>query len=173
MAIPASGTATPSISQAAFLKLTTAQQDAYVEKQLTGFGGTFKPPAGSQYGQYAGDSALAFYKGLRTSGETPIVALAVVYSQWLGQGLTGAVGDIVGATGTALGATATGIETASIIPSWADGLAGLLSDLESPQTWLRIAEGILGILLIATAVSHMTGAGNAVGKAARALPLVT
>jgi hypothetical protein len=47
-----------------------------------------------------------------------------------------------------------------------------LNALGDPHLWLRIAEGILGIILIATAVSKMTGAGSAIGKVARKVPLV-
>jgi hypothetical protein len=152
--------ATP--SQKTFLGWSTAQQDAYLEGVFSGYGGTFQ-----------GMSAEDYYKSLRTEGESPVTALAKVYSQWLGQGTGKAVGSEITALGASTAAVETGIQTASILPSWSTGLATLLGDLESPKTWLRIAEGILGIVLIGTAISHMTGAGSAVGSAARKIPLVT
>jgi hypothetical protein len=165
MAIPASGsslTPTPTPSQKTFLGWSTARQDAYLEGVLAKYGGT-----------YQGMSALEYYESLRQKGDAPAVALSVVYSQWLGQGTGSAIGKELGALGASTSDVQTGIDTASILPSWSTGLASLIGDLESPRTWLRIAEGILGILLVATAISHMSGAGSAVGKAARTLPLVT
>lgn len=163
MAIPASGSSiTPTPSQKTFLGWSVAQQDSYLEGVFSKYGGSYK-----------GMTALEYYQSLRQKGDTPTTALAVVYAAFLATGTGSTVGKIIGATGAATSDVQTGIDTTSLLPSWADGLASLLSDLESPKTWLRIAEGLLGILLIATAVSHMTGAGSAVGKAARALPLVT
>jgi hypothetical protein len=59
----------------------------------------------------------------------------------------------------------------------ASGVPGLsqigafFGNLGNPHMWLRIAEGILGILLIATAVSKLAE-GSAIGQAARKIPLV-
>ena len=163
MAIPATGSSiTPSPSQKTFLGWSVAQQDTYLEGVFSRYGGTFQ-----------GMTAVEYYQSLRGKGDTPTTALAIVYSQWLGQGTGKAVGDELGALGAATSDVETGIDTTSLLPSWSTGLATLLGGLESPGTWLRVGEGILGILLIATAVSHMTGAGSAVGTAVRKIPLVT
>jgi hypothetical protein len=163
MAIPASGSSvTPTPSQKTFLGWSVAQQDAYLEGVFSKYGGTYK-----------GLSAVAYYEQLRGEGRTPVTALPIVYSAFLASGTGRAVNSELVALGAATQDVSTGIQTASILPSWSTGLASLLGDLESPKTWLRIAEGILGIVLIGTAISHMTGAGSAVGKVARKIPLVT
>jgi len=50
-------------------------------------------------------------------------------------------------------------------------IGGFFRDLTKESTWLRIAEGILGILLVATAISKIAGNSSA-GHAVRKLPLV-
>jgi hypothetical protein len=73
-------------------------------------------------------------------------------------GLGDAIGKAVTAGGTAVGAVDTGVSTASYLPSWATGLGTLLGDLTNKNTWLRVAEGLLGIILIAVGLAHMTHA---------------
>lgn len=71
-----------------------------------------------------------------------------------------------------VGQTASNAAVAAAKAAGLGGVEGFLAKLGDPHLWLRIAEGILGIILIATSVSKLTGAGSAVGKVARKVPLV-
>jgi hypothetical protein len=153
-------------------KMSAAQQDAF----FTGYFATFKSTVTAAWvandpslAPYQGDSALQMYQALAAAypGSTPLQRGATVYQAWLANGLGSTVQKIVGAAGTALGATATGVETASYVPSWASGLAGLLAALTSKNTWLRVVEVTIGALLLAVGLNKVLGnpAGKAVGTA--------
>jgi hypothetical protein len=137
----------------------------------------------AQYGTYRySNSAKTPYNGMdaaqiyaylakQSPGSSPY-ELAVATSDLL---LSSAVGADIGAgidTGaTALGDTLTGVQTASILPSWADGLASFLGFVTSAAGWVRVLKVAIGGLLVVIGVSHMTGASNAVSQAARKVPL--
>jgi hypothetical protein len=153
-----------------------APTDAYFEGILSKYGGVYTAnPSAPKLNQYAGLTAVEMYQALRKTGDSPTLAAAIVYEAWLGEGIGRGVVKAVSAGGAAVGDSAKG--TATGLTAFAGGPFGSITSfiglLETPATWLRIAEGAVGILLIATAVSHMSGAGSAIGKAARALPLVT
>lgn len=107
--------------------------------------------------------------------------LAAPYSPYqLAEGVVGEleIGKVPGAIATgivgganALGDVAQGIQTASILPSWTNGLTSFLSFLTSRSSWVRIAEGVIGALLILSAVSSLA-AGTPVGKLAAKVPLI-
>jgi hypothetical protein len=83
----------------------------------------------------------------------------------------GATSAAIGALGTDTAASETGIDTASILPSWASGLTGLLSDLTSENIWLRVAKIAVGSVMIIVGLLGITGADKAVATAAKgALP---
>lgn len=70
-------------------------------------------------------------------------------------------GNIVAGSGQAAASYVPGIQQ----------VGQFFNDLTNPHMWLRIAEGVLAVLLIATAVSKLAGNTGA-GKAARKIPLV-
>lgn len=73
--------------------------------------------------------------------------------------------------GSAVAAAGTGVANANFLPPWANGLAGFLSNLTTAALWIRIAKVVVGGALLLIGVAHMTGAGGAVAKAARSVPL--
>lgn len=89
----------------------------------------------------------------------------------LSSGVGATVGAAANTAGTALGGVATGVETASLLPSWADGLTNLLGALANKNTWIRVAKVIVGGVLLIVGLVHITGADNAVATAARKVPL--
>jgi hypothetical protein len=95
-------------------------------------------------------------------------ALALAVSDAIGgavKGVGGAIakaGGIVGGLPQNVG-DAVGKGLVSTVEPLA-GIAGVLSTLTSPNTWLRIGEGVLGIVLIAVGVVAITKSTNA-GKA--------
>ena len=101
---------------------------------------------------------------------TPDAAAEAVEELAVTQGLTQAVGSGTSSLGTALTGTESGL-SASVLPSWADGLAGLLSALTSANTWIRVSKVIIGGVLVIVGLVHVTGADNAVATAARKVPL--
>ncbi len=71
----------------------------------------------------------------------------------LGNVITGGLSGAVGATGTAL-----------------TDLSGFVSALSQKATWVRIGEGVLGLVMIAiglTMISKGTAVGNAAGTAVK------
>lgn len=144
-------------------KMSAAAQDKFFTTYFAAYGGTVTAAWVKQdaaLAPYAGKTALQMYQALKTAfpSATPLQRGSTVFQTWLGQGASSALAQVVGAEATAIGDTATGIQTASILPSWADGLASLLGDLTSKALWIRVAEGLLGLLLIAVGVAHMTHA---------------
>jgi hypothetical protein len=55
------------------------------------------------------------------------------------------------------------------IGSWAEGLTHVLAALVNPNTWLRIGETVLGLLLIAVGTAKLTRAVPIAHKVARAI----
>lgn len=144
-------------------KMSAAQQDKF----FTGYFKTFKSTVTAAWAKndpflapYEGDSALQMYQALRAAypASTPLQRGATVYKAWLVNGLGSAVQKIVGADSAALGATATGIQTASYVPSWSDGLAELLANLASGALWIRVGEVALGLILVAVGLARVTSA---------------
>ena len=151
-------------------KMSAAQQDAFFTKYLALFKGTVA--AGwvandPSLAPYEGDTALQMYEALQAAypAATPLQRGSTVYQAWLANGLGSAVQKIVGAAGTALGAAATAITTADYLPSWSTGLAGFLSALTSKNTWIRTAEVVIGLVLLAVGLNKALG--NPAGKAAK------
>ena len=70
---------------------------------------------------------------------------------------SGGLGSTIGGVGSAAQATHTGI----------DAVGAFFNRLTEANTWLRIAEGALGIILIAVALAKLTGADNAIAKTAK------
>jgi hypothetical protein len=158
-------TATPTFAE--LEKMTPAQQDSF----FTGYFATFKGTVTGAWvandpalKPYEGDTALEMYGALKTAfpTATPLQRGSTVYQAWLVNGTGSAVQKIVGASGAALGAVATGVETASIVPSWADGLASFLADLTSSGTWIRVAKVAIGGVLVIVGLVQLTGTGKVI-----------
>lgn len=111
------------------------------------------------YGQTLKPKATPDEAGASTEALAGLEALGVA----AGTAATGAAG--------ATSSSATGLEKASYLPSWADGLAAFLSALTSAATWIRVVKVVTGGALLIIGVAHMTGASNAVAQAARKVPL--
>lgn len=89
-------------------------------------------------------------------------------------------GSNIPGIGSAVGQGNDNLGVPNNIPSPTDALSGIastLSALSSPNTWLRIGEGLLGLLLITVgvvAITKSTDAGKAVAntavKAAKVIP---
>jgi hypothetical protein len=152
--------------------MAAPQNDAYFEKIFSGYGGVYTANAlEPQLNPYAGMTAVAMYRALRAKGDAPALAAAIVYEAWLGEGIGSATAKSLGAGGSALGDVSQGISRTNLFGGPFGSLESFIGALETPAVWLRIAEGLIGVLLIATAVAHMTDASSALGKAARAVPL--
>lgn len=87
----------------------------------------------------------------------------IVLAQELGTGIGKAVGIAGGVVTGVPAAAAKGAEKLS----W----QSIYSELTSRQLWIRVAEGVLGVLLIAIAVAEI-GKGTPVGKLAKKVPFV-
>lgn len=66
----------------------------------------------------------------------------------------GGTSSVIGGVGSAAQAAHTGI----------DAVGAFFNRLTESNTWLRIAEGTLGIILIAVALAKVTGADNVIAK---------
>jgi hypothetical protein len=149
-------------------KMSAAAQNDFFVTYFAAYGGTVTAAWIKQdpsLAPYAGQSALQMYRALAVAypSATPLQRGSTVFQTFLGQGAGSAISQVITAEGTAVGDTAVGVETASYVPSWATGLTSLLGDLTNKNTWLRLAEGLLGLLLIAVGLAHMT----------RAVPIAT
>lgn len=67
---------------------------------------------------------------------------------------------LAGAAATANAAQSAGTATGTAVP----GLSDFFNNLTQANTWLRVAEGILGIMLIAVAIGKMTGTDNLISS---------
>jgi hypothetical protein len=109
----------------------------------------------------------AFYA--ENTGQTPdqiaVDVEALGFEEALAVGTSGVVTGAANATEAAAQGTAKG--AASIVPSWADGLATFLSDITSQATWLRVAKVVVGSAMIIVGLANITGAGKVVSTAAK------
>jgi hypothetical protein len=55
--------------------------------------------------------------------------------------------------------------------SWESGLATFLSDLTSSSTWIRVAEVVIGGVLLIVGLAHITGATQVISKIPPVLPV--
>lgn len=142
------------------------------EAIFAGTKGVYKGNNKAYYGKSWGDVYAAIYAAdvkAGKAGATPYrVALAVESLMFI----QGDIGSLVTFLGNFYKITSKSAIPSPHIPGPFDGVIGFLGKLEDPHTWLRVGEGLLGIMLILTAVSKSTGAGSAIGKAARKVPLI-
>lgn len=168
-AIPQAAMASPAAAQKAYPSASafaSALNSAYPGKRLTG------SPALA--GNTLGDQWQTWYKN--NAAQNPRVSLGqweqafyfeVVavgsFADALGQG-AGAVGQGTGqlAQGTAAGIDATAQALAPLA-----SIGDFFSRLAEGNTWIRIGEGVLGLVLLAVGVAHMTKAVPAATKIAR------
>jgi hypothetical protein len=135
-------------------------------------GATFPYPQynGMTYGQIA-TSILA-----SEPSETPEQIAQGVSQQYLFDEAANALGTTVTAQASSIGSVATGIQTASILPSWTDGLTGFLADLTSANLWIRVAKITIGGTILIVGLAKLTGAdqkiGGVVHTAVKAAPLL-
>lgn len=165
----------PSFSQ--LEKETPSQQDAFFLKYFATFKGTVTAAwvrNDAALKPYQGDTALKMYKALAKAypKATPLERGASVYQTWLVDGVGQTIQSVVNAEGNAAGDTAKGIETASILPGWADPLASFLGALDSANTWIRVAKVIVGGALVIVGLAKLTGVGGIAAKAVKAAPLL-
>jgi hypothetical protein len=130
------------------------------------------------YPQYNGQTYSQIATSILSSepGESPEQIAQGVAGQYLQDEAANALDTSVTGAAGALGDVATGIQTASIVPSWADGLAGFLSDLTSANLWIRVAKIGLGGAILLVGLAKLTGADQKLGgitaKAVKAAPLL-
>ncbi len=86
-------------------------------------------------------------------------------------GIGVAAADTAGIAANQTNNAAKGIETTNLLPSWADGLATFLSDLTSSSTWIRVAEVVIGGVLLIVGLAHITGATQVIEKIPPVLPV--
>lgn len=152
-----------------------ADQVKYYASVLAELKGTYQ----GSYKQYDGMSWEAMYTSIANSypGTDPLQLadgiLGIEAAQNLGADISGptlgkfltaanaAIPKGIGQAVAPLGGILTGL----------NAIGQFFNDLTNPHTWLRIGEGILGILLIATAVSKLASHTPA-AQIARKLPLV-
>lgn len=83
-------------------------------------------------------------------------------------------GAAASGAGAATAATAAGVSSASYLPSWLNGLAGLgkfLDNLANANLWIRVAKVVAGGAAMIIGLAHISGASNAVAQAARKVPV--
>jgi len=126
-----------------------------------------------KWGSAAGDAYAAY--AVAHPGFTPLEAATGFADTVAIQGLDKAIQSSVTGTSTALGAipgaAAKGAENAvaNLSPSqWLNKLGNILS---SRGTWIRLAEGVLGIALLLVAVAEL-GKGTAVGNIVKKVPFI-
>lgn len=141
--------------------LSAAQWEAWfsANASTTKYAGTARaggtvPLAGKTWAQvYASLYAVGQAQAPK---QTPDQIATATLDLAVAQGVGNTFGAAEGAAGAAVAVAGTGVANASFLPSWAAGLASILSDLGNAKLWLRIAEGLLGIVLIAVGTAHMT-----------------
>jgi hypothetical protein len=125
---------------------------------------------------YQGMTAAGVYAYIEAQNPraAPYLIAVDVSDLMASSALAKTVGAGAVATGGAVNAIGTGVTQG--LKQFAGGPFGSLESflglLETPAVWLRAAEGVIGVLLILTAVSKSVSAGSAVGKAARLVPLI-
>jgi hypothetical protein len=127
------------------------------------------------YPQYNGKTYDAIAKSILASepSETPEQIAQGVAQQYLFDETANALDTGLTTASGALGDVATGVETASIVPSWASGLAGFLSDLTSDNLWIRAAKIAIGGTILIVGLAKITGADHGIAaKAIKAAPLL-
>jgi hypothetical protein len=130
------------------------------------------------YPQYNGKTYGAIASSILASepNDTPESIAQGVAGQYLADETANAITTGVGTAASALGDVATGVETASIVPSWSDGLAGFLADLTSGNLWIRAGKVVLGGAILIVGLAKLTGAdqkiGGVVSTAVKAAPLL-
>lgn len=142
---------------------TEAQALAYLSAN---FKNTYTNAASTPYQGKNASQIYAYLKGESPSA-TPYQLAQLTADLLLSSALGGTIGAAASTAGQAIGDVATGVSTASFLPSWADGLANLLGDLENGALWLRVAEGVLGIVLIAIGLARITKAVPVATKIAK------
>ena len=154
---------------------TRAQQIAYYASYLAKIPGTYE----GKLTQYYGQTWAELYENIANANpqDNPKeLAGAVVIlegAQRLGSGTAAAEAGLGSFLGTGEKAVANTNFAAGVpVPlTGLNAIGAFFSDLGNAKVWERIAEGILAILLIATAVSHLAGNSKA-GQIARKVPLV-
>lgn len=168
-AIPQSAMASAAAAQKAYpdaAAFAAALDSAYPGQRLSG------SPALA--GNTIGDQWLTWYNA--NAGKNPGVSLGQWERAFWFQVV--AVGGFANALGQAVQGTAQGTAqlaqgTASGIDATAQALAPLTAigdffgRLTEGNTWIRIGEGLLGVLLIAVGIAHMTNAVPAATKIAK------
>jgi hypothetical protein len=91
---------------------------------------------------------------------------------WLvGQGVSTGLGSAATAVGTATGQAAQGATTGADEFAKSLSVPNFLGLLTNRQLWIRVAEGLLGIMLVLVAVAEL-GKGTAIGTAVKAVPFI-
>jgi hypothetical protein len=153
----------------------------YVSKYYPGIWSKVRTPAKGAtfpYPQYNGLTYGAIATSILNSqpNDSPEQVAQGVSQQYLDDEIANSLGTSVGAAAGALGDVTTGIETASILPSWADGLAAFLADLSSANLWIRIAKVTIGGTLLIVGLAKLTGTdqklGSAVSTGVKYAPLI-
>jgi hypothetical protein len=127
-----------------------------------------------KWGAAAGEAYVSFYDS--HPGMTPEGAASDFIEIILVQGLDTAIstGVTVGAAAP-VGATEAGVQGAeqavNTLLSPTQFLTKLWSGLTNGHTWVRVAEGVLGIALVLVAVAEL-GKGTAIGNAVKKVPLI-
>lgn len=71
-------------------------------------------------------------------------------------------------TGALNNAANTTTNAVSSLSAFQQAITNFLQDFTQENTWLRIGEGVIGIVLIAAGVSHLTGLSKVAATAAKA-----
>lgn len=118
---------------------------------------------------YQGKTGAQIYAILKTASpsSTPFQLAQAAGDLLLSSALGSTVGAAADTAGLVVGDAGTGIANASFIPSWSTGLTQLLSALTSGALWIRVAEGVLGVVLIAIGLAKITRAVPVATKIAK------
>lgn len=127
----------------------------------------------SKYGAAAGSGYVAYAEA--NPGLTPQQAANDYLETVLVKGLDTSLASGVGGAGSALGqipgAAAKGAQSVyqNLDPAqWLNKLGNLFT---SRGTWVRVAEGVLGLALVLVAVAEL-GKGTAIGNAVKKVPFI-
>lgn len=121
---------------------------------------------------YVGMTAPQVYNSLAASnpGASPLLIGQQVTDIWIGGGLAGGIADLVTNLGNATAATEMGVTTG--VPSPFAGIAAIgdfFNRLTQANTWVRVGETVLGILLIVSGLMKLSGVSSDLTDIAKAV----
>lgn len=135
--------------------------------------GYFQALFAGRWGSQAGVAYITY--NASNPGRTPYENAQAFAEIIALQGLQKGLAEAGSGVGSAQNAAITGaVKGAEQVVSWQTGLEAIgkfFEGLGKGSTWIRVAEGVLGLVLVLVAVGEL-GKGTAVGKAVKKIPFI-